>query len=315
MDSSGAPPKKVYEGPSPDKPWQACDNQTSSKFYGNCYLVFDEEDENSLIYISRSTDGGQTWDPVRTTEDQATGIGGVPAIQPNGQVIVPTSTSDFSALFAFHSTDGGGTWSATLPITSVQSESLGGAAYGSGRADLRTAPMPSVVSDASGKIYVSWFDCRFHPNCTANDVVLTSSQDGVSWSEVKAIPIGLSDPNASLLFPGLGVDSRTSGDTAKLGIVFYSVEGEGCREVGSKCQVYANFTATRDGGKTWNPPLRLGGPMNPDWISTTARGKMIGDYTQTAYVNGVAFPIYSNALQPTSQAYAQGIYTVPVSDE
>jgi len=305
-------PVSVYQGESPDKPWMACDNLSTSPHYGNCYITFDEEGENSLVYISRSKDGGVTWESPKTTANRAIGIGGVPVIQPGGQVIVPTSTVDFSGVFAYRSSDGGDSWSSTTPISSVQSESHGGSSYGSGRAGLRTAPMPSVVSDSSGRIYVSWFDCQLQPQCQANDLVLTTSQDGITWSEVKAIAPALTQAGASLIFPGLGVDSRTSGNQARIGVAFYSVEGANCVADSTQCEIFANFISSNDGGQTWGAPLRLGGPMNPDWISTTNRGKMIGDYTQTAYVNGVAFPIVSVGMAPGTKQYQQGIYTASV---
>jgi hypothetical protein len=51
--------------------------------------------------------------------------------------------------------------------------------------------------------------------------------------------------------------------------------------------------------------------MQPQWISTTARGRLIGDYTGMAFLNGIAYPTFSVALQPTTLPYRQGVYTFP----
>ena len=72
-----------------DKNWIACDNATSSPFYGNCYVQWDNPSANGLILMSTSSDGGLTWGPGLNTSDFASGIGGQPVVQPNGTVVVP----------------------------------------------------------------------------------------------------------------------------------------------------------------------------------------------------------------------------------
>jgi hypothetical protein len=54
---------------------------------------------------------------------------------------------------------------------------------------LRTSLLPSAEIDANGRAYVAWEDCRFEPKCAANDIVLSSSNDGANWSAVSRIPI------------------------------------------------------------------------------------------------------------------------------
>jgi hypothetical protein len=43
---------------------------------------------------------------------------------------------------------------------------------------IRSGPLPSAEIDRSGRIYVTWEDCRFEPGCRANDLVLITSTDG-----------------------------------------------------------------------------------------------------------------------------------------
>src|SRR5205085_9483898 len=86
---------------------------------------------------------------------------------------------------------------------------------------LRSTPLPSAEMDAAGTVYVVWSDCRFRVNCTANDLVLSKSSDGVTWSMPARIPV---DPTTSTIdhfIPGLGVDPGTSGSSAHLGLAYY----------------------------------------------------------------------------------------------
>ena len=61
-----------------DKNWTACDNSTSSPFYGNCYTEFDDNTQGDLIQMSTSSDGGLTWGAPLGTANNAHGIGGQP---------------------------------------------------------------------------------------------------------------------------------------------------------------------------------------------------------------------------------------------
>jgi len=65
-----------------DKPWIACDNNSSSPFYGHCYMEWDDPSRpaNGLIWMSTSSDGGQTWSTGTNTADSASGLGGQPIV-------------------------------------------------------------------------------------------------------------------------------------------------------------------------------------------------------------------------------------------
>ena len=79
----------VESGDFYDKPWIGCDNTSTSPFYGNCYVTWDDFALGDLIEMSRSTDGGKTWSAKQKTSGSAFGTGGIPLVQPNGTVIVP----------------------------------------------------------------------------------------------------------------------------------------------------------------------------------------------------------------------------------
>ncbi len=102
---------------SSDKNWIACDSTSTSPFYGNCYVEWDNPDNGDEIFMNTSSDGGLTWGPATPTANRTFGIGGQPLVQPNGTVIVPIETSGQSA---FISTNGGSSWSAPVTISNIQ---------------------------------------------------------------------------------------------------------------------------------------------------------------------------------------------------
>src|SRR5207237_10129327 len=128
--------------------------------------------------LKRSTphDGGATWGaPVDVgVSAGATGLGGQPVVQPDGDVVVPAASADESAVIAFRPTDGGASWSAPVTVSPINEHTPA--------ANLRADPLPSAEIDGAGRVYVAWHDCRFRPGCATNDIVISASDDGVSWS-------------------------------------------------------------------------------------------------------------------------------------
>jgi len=57
-------PVTVATGGDLDKNWIACDNTSTSPFYGNCYTEWDDHGTGNTIKMSTSSDGGLTWKPV-----------------------------------------------------------------------------------------------------------------------------------------------------------------------------------------------------------------------------------------------------------
>src|SRR5437660_1893173 len=67
-------------GGSNDKNWIACDNTTSSPFFGNCYTEYDVTSNGNALRMTTSSDGGASWGPARATGDNASGLGGQPVV-------------------------------------------------------------------------------------------------------------------------------------------------------------------------------------------------------------------------------------------
>ena len=81
---------------------------------------------------------------------------------------------------------------------------------------IRNSPLPSAQEDASGKVYVVWNDCRFRASCQSNDIVMSTSTNGTTWTPVVRIPIGSVTGDADHMIPGIGIQPGTSGPKAKI---------------------------------------------------------------------------------------------------
>jgi hypothetical protein len=177
-----------------DKNWSVCDNTPASPFYGNCYTEFDNPSSRNLMLMSTSTDSGLTWGPPTPTADNVHGLAGQPVVQPNGRVIVPfvTGLSSGGGIRSFSSDDGGMTWSASVQISTTLAHRVPG---------VRTYAIPSAEINRDGVVYVVWQDSRFEPGGSANDIVMSTSTDGTTWSPVTRIPIDAVGSNIDCFLP------------------------------------------------------------------------------------------------------------------
>ncbi|MFL6161062.1 MAG: sialidase family protein [Jatrophihabitantaceae bacterium] len=280
-----------------DKNWTVCDNTATSPFYGNCYTEFDNNADADREKMSTSTDGGLTWGPALNTGNNATGLGGQPLVQPNGTVIVPAANASESAIIAWRSTNGGASWSSTVTVATVADHAVAGS--------LRTGPLPTAEMDAAGKVYVAWQDCRFRSGCKSNDIVYSTSTDGVTWSAVTRVPIDATSSGVDHFIPGLGVNPTTSGSTAQLGLTYYFYRTAACR---TSCSLEVGYIQSNNGGSTWNAHTDVAGPFAVTLCPNTTQGRMVGDYISTSWVNGKAFGAFAVAKTPSGSAFDQAIY-------
>jgi hypothetical protein len=281
----------------PDKNWIVCDNTASSPFYGNCYVEWDDPSQQDLIEMSTSSDGGVTWAPARNTADLAKGIGGQPLAQPNGVVVVPIQGLSGSML-SFTSTNGGASWNSTVLISHISNHLEAG--------NLRSDPLPSAEIDGAGTVYVVWSDCSFRAGCSSNDIVLSTSSNGATWTRPARIPIDPINGTVDHFIPGLAVDPATSGSTARLTLTYYYYPVSNC---GTVCNMDVGFVTSADGGQSWSAAVQLAGPMSTSWLPNTLHGLMVADYISTSYVNGKAFGVFAVANAPAGGIFDEAIYT------
>jgi hypothetical protein len=281
---------------SSDKNWIVCDSTSTSPYYGNCYVEWDNPASGDEILMSTSTDGGLKWGPAKATANSSFGIGGQPLVQPNGTVVVPIETEGISA---YTSTNGGASWSSPVTVANIQAHTDAGG--------IRSGPLPSAALDGAGNVWVVWEDCRFRTSCSTNDLVYSTSSDGVHWSAVKRIPIDATTSTVDHFIPGIGIDPATSGSTAHVAIHYYYYPKSACTQ--SSCRLYVGYISSHNGGSTWNSHKTLAGPMQLGWLPNSQNGLMVGDYIATAFTNGVPHGVFAVAAKLSGSTFTEAMYT------
>ncbi|HET6792790.1 MAG TPA: sialidase family protein [Acidimicrobiales bacterium] len=298
--SSWSDPVVVSAQSGPDKEWIVCDDSSTSPYFGNCYVQWDNNAQGNRIYMSTSTDGGLTWGGAMTTSGSITGIGGQPVVQPDGTVVVPLDTASEGALGAFESTDGGASWGPVTTITGITSHRVAGG--------LRTSPLPSAGVDGAGNVYVAWQDCRFRSGCAANDIVMTRSPDGAHWGAVTRVPTGAATGSEDDFIPGLAVDPSSAGSAGRLALTYYFYPSASCTS--STCQLEEGFIASSDGGQDWGAPQTASGPMALTSLASTNQGYMVGDYQSASFVGspGVPVGVFAVGGAPSGSTLNEAMY-------
>jgi len=278
----GAPVTAVATGGDlgQDKEWIICDNWPQSPHYGRCYLSYSDV-VGEVVVTQASSDGGSTWAdattapgfPGRAAIRGAFAPGVQPVVLPSGRVLV--AYYDEGKFSVLRSDDGGVTWAAQ---------------YGIGAADYRThdglraAPLPTSAIGADGRAYVAWADCSFRPGCAFNDIVYTSTTDGVTWSPVTRIPTG----NADAELPGLDADPSRRG---RLALAYYVFRGS---------SLDVRLVTSSTAGASWTRPQLLTSRRVPmAGIARTSQGSMVGDYISTSFAGGRAVPVFVLASAPS----------------
>ncbi len=282
-----------------DKDWITCDNTATSPFYGNCYAEWDNFDQSDTIYMSTSSDGGATWGAALKTANSAAGNGAVPLVQPNGTVIVPTGDAFRTNVLAYTSTNGGASWTKTVTVSFISDHAPAGG--------IRALPLIAAATDSAGKVYVVWQDCRFSSGCLKNDLVMSTSTDGVTWSAVSRIPV---DPQSSAVdhfTPGLAIAPGTSGATAKLNLTYYYYSSTNCKA--TTCKLYVGYVNSTSGGATWTRGKQIAGPMTVTWLPSTTQGNMAADFLSGAYAEGNAHGVFAAANANVGSVYDEAMYT------
>jgi hypothetical protein len=288
-------PATAASGPALDKDWIACDNGASSPFRGRCYVLYTDDDK-SITVSQSSDDGGATWSaPVRATGFL---VGTQPAVLPDGTLVTVAGNYEgqqglTGTIDSFRSTDGGATFTQTTlaDLTSANN------------APMRAISLPSLAVDGAGTLFASWADCRFRPSCSANDIVVSTSADGVAWSVPARVPLAPVQSTLDAMIPGLGADPTRPGH---LGLVYaYYTPGSCAR---GACALGISFVQSPDGGASWTKPLRLDvEPMQMQWLPE-AEGRMVGDYFATAFAGDRVVPVLALAIQPTGGRLHEGIF-------
>jgi hypothetical protein len=289
-----------------DKNWIVCDSGVASAFAGRCYTVWADVTNDSALAVSVSDDGGLTWSRTPLVVREIEGTGWQPLVQPNGTLVIPYLGPN--TIESVRSTDGGASFEVRTIVAELSSSNPAG---------VRAGPLPSAEVDADGRIYVAWPDCRFRRGCTGvepeepNDIVISSSLDGLHWTAPARVPTGAASATLDHLLPGLAVDATTRGAAARLALAYYTLSPAGC--TGDACRLAARFVSSANAGRSWSAPLELSRPTPLTAIAQSNRGRFVGDYISTSFVTGgVAVPVYSAASATYDGSFHQGVFATSV---
>lgn len=306
----------------------ACDDSPKSPYYGNCYDSWLDYSDGVTVTnpIVRSTDGGLTWSAPVLSPDVSAGLPDSIAIQPNGRLVVLGRNGGLNGdqAYAISSTDGGLTLQPTVDITTHQFD------YPWLRAD----PNLSSAVDAHGTIYVVFPDCRFRTNCinpgcrfqpttsfcAPNDLLLTTSSNGVDWTAPARIPIDALTSSTDHFITGLGVLSGSDSAHDRLALTYYYESnanlGDGTTCDFTNCLVSAGFISSADGGRSWQHAQRIAGPMPEASLVLTNAGEMVADYISAVFVDGEPFGAFALArpIDSNTGLYNEAIYATGLDD-
>ena len=274
--------ERVPDGIAFDKNWIACDNGTSSPFFGRCYLAFTHSTNQDALEVLATDDAGLTWSaPVEVGVQHAVGV--FPVVRPTGElVLVYLRETRPHAIASSRSRDGGTSFEEPVRVADL-SPPRECAIPG-----FRMSPLPSADVDASGRIWASWHDCVAGGRRAA--VLVSSSMDGGSWGGPSRVPTG-----ADAVLPALGIDPGSG----RVALAYHRRLAAG---------LVVELVESAAGGD-WGAPRRLSPqPMPLEWMPRTTSGRMLGDYISVHYAGGHPLVVWVLASPPVRGELRQAIY-------
>jgi hypothetical protein len=264
-----------------DKEWIVCDNAPTSPRRGTCYIAFTDI-RSDRIAVTASTDGGTTWGTSVDAGPPGDVVGAQPIVLPDGTIVI--AWLQRNQLVAARSRDGGASFEPTVNISELQFDGTPG---------LRAPPLPSIEVGADGRALLAWPDCRYRSGCDGNDVVVSASVDGVTWTP----PTRVTNGGGSYLIPGIAADPRT-GALAVVAVVELP---------GASDRLGAVLLVARNGTR-WSAPRRLDAvTMQISWLPR-ANGAFLGDYLSASWAGGRPIGVMPLALPPTGAGLRQALY-------
>jgi hypothetical protein len=266
-----------------DKNWAACDDRPESPYLGRCYLVYTDHvgGNRPKLAVQASDDGGLTWSEAVIAVRAPEAVGVIPVVRPDGSLVMTYLGRD--RIESVRSTDGGRSFEQPVTVSPFSFRTIRG---------MRSFPLPTADVDALGRVYVAWQDCRFRAGCSANDVVLSTSDDGTAWSE----PARVTRDGGTDFIPAIAVDRGTG----KLAVAYH-------RCTGSPCRIDVLLTTSASGVRWSAPQLLNAQPMRPAWIPRTRSGRMLADYIGLQFVGRRAVTVYALASEPRGGKLRQAI--------
>ncbi|MFI5180209.1 MAG: PKD domain-containing protein [Thermoanaerobaculia bacterium] len=237
-----------------DKEWLAVDTNASSSYRGTVYVswTFIGSFGGTIIYFTRSRDGGQTFDPPQPLSPLDTyGVRNpVIAVGPAGEVYVAFEDGHIypDGITVVKSTDGGSSFTGPYGVVAFR-----GLSVLTGGGGVRASSYPTLAVDATGALHLAFAATKSTATSDRADIIYTRSVNGgVNWSTL----VTLNDDATATTqaFPWLAV--AADGSVA----VKWADRRNDARNDGLT-DVY--MAISRDGGATWGKNFRI---TDTNWV-------------------------------------------------
>lgn len=289
-------------------------DRTQGLHAGRIYLGVLWGSDVYRIGVFRSDDDGRSWSgPVESANGGGEiGINVCPMlVASDGTLFVPYIDFEFKAekklgelrsgIWSVISTDGGLTFSAPRAIATAR--------YGE-RFPVRFQQFPMFASAARASAFADRILAAWNVMREGRPAILTawSADGGRTWSDPRPLPQAAAGEQFQ---PSLAVN-----EAGVLGITWYETHpelGEKPCSARSPC-FHQHFTASRDGGLTFLPPVRVSSsPSYTRWrLSSEDRYGNGGDYMGLTVESGGAFrSLWADSRSGTFQVYTAAIQVMP----
>jgi len=308
-----------------DKNWITVDNGTGAGHHtGRVYVVWDRV---APVLAAYSDDEGKTWNgcgpaavsgagsPDGTYVSGAIGcviypgqgIGALPYVMPNGDLDVLFLT-DAAPVPVLHPSVGEELAEPVPGVTKITlARSPLAGSLPTGAPLVFTPPVSAAVDDsngvrqqrasdgipaaavdpASGTIYVVWDDGRLRSDAS-NDILIVSSQDGITWTSPVRVNTGAENDNVDHFNPSVSV-----GPNGEVRVAYRQRREAATNGSTFDSHVYAYFQTSHDGGSTWSPPLRVNTPdSDMDYGAQSRGGTFLGDYEASAAAGALTYVVH-----------------------
>ena len=301
-----------------DKPALAVDKSMASRYRNRVYVVWSRLSRNGVfsILLSHSENAGRRWSrPVKVNRIGREESYASVAVARSGTVFVAWDDSTNFSVKIARSTDGGAHFGPERNVASFVALSIPHCGSGIVIPALRLTcahanPIVSVDdSDGqfSGRVYVSYARVSFYGDQAASVAVFNSKLrlllDGRSKADggLQVAPAS-GGQRSDQFWPQSAVDPSTGA----LWVCFYDTRGDPERK-----QASYSCTTSRDGGKTWMPPLAVASAPSNE-TQPGANPYEYGDYEGLAVANGVAHPIWTDSRDLAT--LGEEIYTTRLTE-
>jgi hypothetical protein len=254
------------------------------------------------VYFTRTTDGGQSWEPAREIYDpgpNAQTIANQIVVPPNGNLIdffTHIFPNGVTRLDLLRSLDKGATFETTpTPVDLILS-------IGTITPDLQEPVRDAAilfdvaVDPHSGALYAVWQDVRFRG---VEEVAFSQSNDnGLTWSKpirVNKTPADAANPLRQQAF----VPSIEIGTKGQLVVTYYDFRNDKAGEAGELTDYWSvSCSSNCAQDASWGNEQRLSSWSFDMLHAPIARGHFLGDYMGLVTTGQFAHPVFSVADNP-----------------